>query len=76
MDAKSHVCSLVFFFYGIDFWHLLCLSLIETFFVFPRLNMHSPSLIFDLPLSVGKFFLYIYVAFTYPFSQFSNMPPV
>ena len=56
MDAKSHVCSS--FFYGIDFWHLSCLSLIETSFVFPILNRHSFFFIFDLPSSGGKFHVF------------------
>jgi len=42
-------------FFGVDFWHLLCLSSIETFFFFffapLRIDRHSPS----FPL----FFFYI-----------------
>jgi hypothetical protein len=72
MDAKSHVCSLDFFFFTFD---ICC----ETFFVFLKLNRHSPSFIFDLPLSVGNFLLSFFfngfhIAFLTVF--FFNMPPV
>jgi len=39
----------------------------ETSFVFPKLNRHSPSFIFDLPLNVGNFLLFFFfflMAFT------------
>jgi len=38
----------------------------ETSFVFPKLHRHSPSFIFDLPLSVGNFLLlpFFLMAFT------------
>jgi hypothetical protein len=52
MDAKSHVCSPDFFFFST--FDICC----ETSFVFPKLNRHSPSFIFDLPLSVGNFLLF------------------
>jgi hypothetical protein len=29
-------------FFGVDFWHLLCLSSIETFFAPLRIDRHSP----------------------------------
>jgi len=60
MDAKSHVCSPDFFF----FWYRL-LTFVVKLLVFPKLNRHSPSFIFDLPLSVGNFLLlFFFMAFT------------
>jgi hypothetical protein len=66
-----------YFFSGIDFWRMLCLFLIETSFALSRLDRRSPSLIFDLPLSVGNFhsffffffFFFFYIAFLKVFSH-------
>jgi hypothetical protein len=33
-------------FFGVDFWHLLCLSSIETSFALLRIDRHSPSIPF------------------------------
>ena len=69
MDAKSHVYSPDFFiFFLVSTFDICC----ETSFVFPKLSRHSPSFIFDLPLSVGNFLLvfFSFMAFTQPFSQF------
>jgi hypothetical protein len=52
MNAKSHVCSPDFFLT----FDICC----ETSFVFPKLNRHSPSFIFDLPSSVGNFLLFFF----------------
>jgi len=41
-------------FFGVDFWHLLCLSSIETSFSPLRIDRHSPS----FPL-----FFYFFIAF-------------
>ena len=69
MIPKDNVCNSVFFFPGIDFWHMLCLFLIETSFALPRLDRRSPSLIFDLPLIVGNFYSFFYIAFLKVFSH-------
>jgi hypothetical protein len=74
MDAKSHVCSLDFFF--VSTFNICC----ETSFVFPKLNRHF---IFDLPLSIGNFLL-LFCFFCFFFHGFHiaflifffNMPPV
>jgi hypothetical protein len=55
-----------FFFSGIDFWHMLCLFLIETSFALPRLDKRSPSLIFDLPLIVGNFHSFSFFLYSLP----------
>ena len=51
---------------------MLFLSLIETSFAFPKLDRHSHSFIFDLPLSVGDFhFLGPFLAFCIDSNIFS-----
>jgi hypothetical protein len=41
---------------NIFFWYRLSTFVVKLL-VFPKLNRHSPSFIFDLPLSVGNFLL-------------------
>jgi hypothetical protein len=54
-------------FFGVDFWHLLCLSSIETSFAPLRIDRHSPSFIFDLPLSEGNFIIFFFNFFFFCF---------
>ena len=45
-------------FFGVDFWHLLCLSSIETSFTHLRIDRHSPSIpLFILYIAFLKVFL-------------------
>ena len=50
-------------FFSVDFWHLLCLSSIETSFSTLGIDRHSPSFIFDLPLSEGNFIIFFFQSF-------------
>jgi hypothetical protein len=64
-----------YFFSGIDFWRMLCLFLIETSFALSRLDRRSPSLIFDLPLSVGNFHsFFFFFFFFFLFFFFDSLP--
>jgi len=42
-------------FFGVDFWHLMCLSSIKTFFALLRIDGHSPF----IPIFFAFFFFYI-----------------
>ena len=65
METKSHVYTLVFFWY----WLLLCLSLIEISFALHKLDRRSPSFIFDLLLSEGNFNFFFFQSFFFLLSH-------
>jgi hypothetical protein len=59
-------------FFGVDFWHLLCLSSIETSFVPLRIDRHSHSIPFFFYIAFLKVFMDDPQSMAFPFLALSQ----